>query len=109
MRVMGIDDRLTRELVRRILTATQADRIILFGSAASGTMTPDSDLDLLVVEPNPEDTREESVKLRRALDDVGYPVDVMVISKQRFEETKNVFGGIAYPAHKYGRVLYEAA
>lgn len=106
---MGIDDRLTRELVRRILTATQADRIILFGSAASGTMTPDSDLDLLVVEPNPEDTREESVKLRRALDDVGYPVDVMVISKQRFEETKNVFGGIAYPAHKYGRVLYEAA
>lgn len=106
---MGIDDRLTREMVRRILAATEADRIILFGSAASGTMTPDSDIDLLVVEPNPEDTREESVRLRRALDDVGYPVDVMVISTQRFEETKSIFGGIAYPAHKYGRVLYEAA
>jgi hypothetical protein len=28
---------------------------------------------------------------------------------QRFEETKGVIGGIAYPAHKYGRVLCEAA
>jgi hypothetical protein len=34
---------------------------------------------------------------------------VIVISRERFEETKNIFGGIAYPAHKYGRVLYEAA
>jgi hypothetical protein len=49
------------------------------------------------------------VKIRRALDDVGYPIDVIVISTKRFEETKNIFGGIAYPACKYGRVLYEAA
>jgi len=26
----------------------------------------------------------------------------------RYDETKDVIGGIAYPAHKYGRVLYEA-
>ena len=25
------------------------------------------------------------------------------------EESKDIFGGIAYPAHKYGRVIYEAA
>jgi hypothetical protein len=31
------------------------------------------------------------------------------MSAERFEETKNIIGGIAYPAHKYGRVLYEAA
>ena len=66
-------------------------------------------LDLLVVEPQPGNTREESVRIRRALDEVGYPIDVIVISTERFEETKNVLGGIAYPAHKYGRVLYEGA
>lgn len=33
----------------------------------------------------------------------------IVISSERFEETKSIIGGIAYPAHKYGRVLYEAA
>lgn len=105
---MGIDDTLTGELVRRILTAARPDRIILFGSAATGTMTCDSDIDLLVVEPEPGNTREASVKIRRALDEVGYPVDVIVMSTERFEETKNIFGGIAYPAHKYGRTLYEA-
>jgi len=26
-----------------------------------------------------------------------------------FEETKNVVGGIAYPANKHGRVIHEAA
>ena len=72
-------------------------------------MTRDSDIDLLVVEPAPGNTREESVRIRRALGDVGHPIDVLVISTERFEETKNIFGGIAYPAHKYGRVLYETA
>ena len=41
------------------------DRIILFGSAATGQMTEDSDLDLLVVEPEPANTRDRSVKIRR--------------------------------------------
>lgn len=41
--------------------------------------------------------------------DLHYPVDVIVMSTARFEETKDLIGGIAYPARKYGRVLYEAA
>ena len=69
----------------------------------------DSDLDLLVVEPEPANARDRSVKIRRALGDVQYPVDVIVMSSERFEETKDIIGGLAYPAHKYGRVLYEAA
>jgi hypothetical protein len=28
---------------------------------------------------------------------------------ERFEESKNVVGGNAYPANKYGKVIYEAA
>ena len=52
---------------------------------------------------------DPSVRIRRALGDVQYPVDVIVISSERFEETKDIIGGIAYPAQKYGRVLYEAA
>jgi hypothetical protein len=44
-----------------------------------------------------------------ALGDVRYPVDVIVMSSERFEETRNLIGGVAYPANKYGRVLYEAA
>ena len=97
------------EVVRRVLTVVRPDRIILFGSAAGGSMTKDSDLDLLVVQPEPANTRDQSVRIRRALGDVRYPVDVIVMSTERFEETKNLIGGIAYPAHKYGRVLYAPA
>jgi len=106
---MGVDETLLNEVVRRVLTVARPDRIILFGSAATGQMTEDSDLDLLVVEPEPVNTRDRSIKIRRALGDVHYPVDVIVMSSERFEETKNIVGGIAYPARKYGRVLYEAA
>jgi uncharacterized protein len=106
---MGVDETLLNEVVRRVLTVARPNRIILFGSAVTGQMTQDSDLDLLVVEPDPADTRDRSVKIRRALGDIHYPVDVIVMSTERFEETKSVIGGIAYPANKYGRVLYEAA
>ncbi len=106
---MGVDESLLSEVVRRILTVASPDRIILFGSAVTGTMTKDSDLDLLVVERDPGSAWHESVKIRRALGNVGYPIDVIVIGTQRFEETKNVIGGIAFPANKYGRVLYDAA
>ena len=108
MRGMGIDDSLTGEIVRRVLSVANPDRIILFGSAATGEMTRDSDIDLLIVEAAPTNQHEESVKIRSAIGDVDHPVDVIVIPTERFEATKDIFGGIAYPAHKYGRVLYEA-
>jgi predicted nucleotidyltransferase len=105
---MGIDESLTWEIVRRVLAVAQAERIILFGSAAAGTMTPDSDIDLLVVEPAPQDTRKMSVLIGDALRGLGFPFDVVVMASERFEETKDLIGGLAYPADKYGRVIYEA-
>lgn len=106
---MGLDERLLDEIVRRVLSVAHPDRIILFGSAAAGQMTKDSDIDLLVVEPAPGNIRERSVEIREALGYVGYPIDVIVIPTERFERTKGVVGGIAFPANKYGRVIYAAA
>ncbi|MBI5115425.1 nucleotidyltransferase domain-containing protein [Candidatus Poribacteria bacterium] len=106
---MGIDESLIHEITRRILSIASPDKIILFGSAATNTMTRDSDVDLLVVEPNPADHSEESVRIHDALRGLGYPFDVIVISTEWFEESKEVIGGIAYPANKYGKVIYEAA
>jgi len=106
---MGIDESLVEEIVRRVLAAAAPDKIILFGSAATGEMTRDSDIDLLIVEPDPGDRRKKSVRVHHALRGLGYPFDVIVISTEWFEESKNVIGGIAYPANKYGKVIYEAA
>ncbi len=105
----GLDERLQAEIVRRVLSVASPDRIILFGSAAAGEMTSDSDIDLLVVEPDPADTRRESVKIGDALRGLGFAFDVVVVASHWFEASKNVIGGIAYPAHKYGKVIYGAA
>jgi uncharacterized protein len=106
---MGIDESLVQEIVRRVLFAAKPDRIILFCSAAAGTMTRDSDIDLLVLEPQPDSLHEESVKIRRAIGDLNYPFDVIIMPTEQFEETKDHVGGLAFPANKYGRVIYEAA
>jgi len=50
---MGVDDSLLSEIVRRVLSVARPDTIILFGSAVSGRMTKDSDIDLLIVDPSP--------------------------------------------------------
>jgi predicted nucleotidyltransferase len=106
---MGIDEQTIQEIVQRILTAAKPDKIILFGSAATGPMTRDSDVDLLIVEPDTSDQRNEYVRIIKALWDIRYPFDVLFIDTRWFEESKDIIGGIAYPANKYGKVIYEAA
>jgi uncharacterized protein len=105
----AISQELVDEIVRRVLTVAHPKRIILFGSAAAGKMTEDSDIDLLVLEADPRDRRRESVRIGDALRGLGYSFDVIVMATERFEESKSVFGGLAYPAEKSGKVLYEAA
>ncbi len=96
------------ELVSRICNAVQPNRIILFGSAATGEMTPDSDIDLLVLNPAPVEQKEEVKRIRESLRSLGLAIDVFVLSTERFEETKDIVGGISHPAHKYGKVIYES-
>lgn len=44
------------------------------------------------------------------VESLGVLRDVVVTDgiRYRFEETKSVIGGLAYPANKYGKVIYEA-
>jgi len=106
---MGIDQNLVEEIVRRVTTVIAAERIIVFGSAATGEMTRDSDIDLLILEKSIGNGREDWLRVQEALVDLGYPFDIILMTWQRFEETKNIIGGIAYPANKHGKVVYEAA
>ena len=106
---MDLDQNLIEEIISRILAVSPAERIIIFGSAAAGKMTRDSDIDLLVLKSAPVNPRQESVRVRRALSGLGYPFDIIVMATERFDESKGVIGGIAFPANKYGKVIYEAA
>lgn len=102
-------DELKDEIVRRVLSVVRPAQVILFGSAAKGSVAQDSDVDLLVLEDDGSDPVKQARRIRGSLRGLGIPFDVIVMSTERFEETKGVIGGIAYPAHKYGVVIYEAA
>ena len=105
---MYIDQNLIADIVDRAVEALQPSRIILFGSAASGTMTSDSDIDLLVLKEDITDLGA-TVWLLEVLQGLGFAFDVFVMTTERFEESKYVIGGLAFPADKYGEVIYEAA
>jgi predicted nucleotidyltransferase len=95
------------EIRKRIVDALAPERVILFGSYAERQATADSDLDLLVVTARPLDREERLARTQGLFRDMPLPVQVITISRQEFEETRDVIGGIAHPAAKYGRVIYE--
>ncbi len=100
-------DELLREITERIVNALAPERVILFGSYAEGRATADSDLDLLVVTERPLSREERLTRTQGLFRDLPLSVQVITISQQTFAETRDVMGGIAYPASKYGRIIYE--
>ena len=103
-----VNETVLNEVLRRIRRVTRPDRVVLFGSAAAGAMSSDSDVDILVLESDPGNHLQESARIRRELKGLGFPFDVFVMKTDRFEATKDFIGGLAYPAHHYGRTIYAA-
>jgi predicted nucleotidyltransferase len=101
----GIVATLTETLVR----AARPRRIILFGSQARGNAAEDSDFDVMVVEDRPVDRFQEMVRLNRVLRSLDIPVDLLVVSEEKFQYWRDTPGNVYYEAASDGKVLYEAA
>lgn len=97
-----------KQVIQQIVERYHPQKIVLFGSHAYGEPHEGSDLDLLVVVSRPQRHRERwqvAWELRRHS---PLPLQIVFMGQQEFEETKDVVGGLAYPAHHWGKVLYEA-
>lgn len=92
------------ELVRRY----RPERVVLFGSYAYGSPHEESDIDLLIVTDH-SPRREE---LWRAAHELGCqlraPLQLGAMRPEEYAETRDIIGGVAYPAHQWGVVLYDA-
>ena len=100
------------ELVRCLLTAGQPSAIILFGSEARGHATEDSDLDILIIEPeSPQSPLQRATTYRMALLDfalkLGRGIDILVYTPQEIEEWASVPNAFLTTAVREGKVLYE--
>jgi predicted nucleotidyltransferase len=108
MDVTTLAEQEIEELVRRVVEVADPEMIILFGSAARGTMGPDSDLDLLVVKGGEYDRREVWLRIDRALRSLARPADVILATPWDIERYKDSFCLVYYPALREGRVIYDA-
>lgn len=79
--------------------------MILFGSHARGEETADSDVDFLVIEPEVENRFEEWSRLRRSVDDILLPVDIIVLDEALAERRAKVPGTMVYHALRDGQVF----
>jgi predicted nucleotidyltransferase len=93
--------------VQRIAQALRPDRIILFGSYANGTPTPDSDVDLLVVMNTSASAKDRHLSVCRLLRPRPFPVDILVKTPQELEWALDKGDFFIREIVTQGRVLYE--
>ena len=85
--VEEVDEELLKEVVRRIVSAVDPEKIILFGSHAYGKAKKGSDLDLLVIVKESSLPRyKRSVPIYKALAGILVPKDVVVYTEKEIEE-----------------------
>lgn len=78
-----------QRLVQRIVAEVHPLRIILFGSAAHDGLSPDSDLDMLVVMPEGAHRRRTAQLLYRRIRGIARPFDILVATPSDLEKHHN--------------------
>ncbi len=94
-------------IIDKVAVPFGALRIILFGSYARDEAGPDSDIDLLVVLPETHDKWQAAIDIRRSLNTLPVPKDVIVTTPEEIEQRGHVVGTVLQSALKEGRVIYE--
>ena len=100
---------LLNEITSRLKDALHPLRIYLFGSHAAGSADPDSDLDLLIVVPDTNQSRHDlALKGRANLRDCVVPMDLIVCTRSDIEKWQNVKCTLIYTVMRKGKLLYES-
>ena len=83
-----IDESIISNLINRIASNVNPDKIYLFGSYATGMANEDSDIDILVVKETLEPRYKRSIEIQRLLIGLKLPVDILVYTNEEFENEK---------------------
>ncbi len=97
------------QVVQRIARAFSPQKVILFGSYASGNPGPDSDLDLLVVMPTDLPMHKRAVPFHLLFRPKPCAMDILVYTPQEVAYWRGTANHIVTEALSSGKVIYEGS
>ncbi len=97
------------EIVDKIVSGYNPEKIILFGSYAIGNPTENSDLDLFVIKETDLPRPERAVQVRKTIYGLMIPIDLIVYTPKEVDELKNKKYGFVYEVLNTGKTLYDKA
>jgi predicted nucleotidyltransferase len=97
---------MTEDIVNQIIEKYKPQKIILFGSAAREDLSPDSDLDFLIIKKDvPYYGRERIQELSRLIER-HVPVDFLIYKPREFQERLKMGDPFLKAIVEEGKVLY---
>jgi predicted nucleotidyltransferase len=96
---MTISQRKIEEVAARLGKASNAQKVILFGSYACGVPREDSDVDFLVVSDSSLPRHKRSRQLYALFDQYPFPMDILVYTPREVED------GVRTPDSFVARVM----
>ena len=97
------------EIIERLVAAYHPERIYLFGSKARGQAGPDSDYDLMVVVSDDAPPEQRRSRLAyQALRGTAMAADILVWTRQAFDERLHLRASLPATILREGRLVYAA-
>lgn len=93
-------------VVERLIDGYQPDRIILFGSRATGAARDGSDIDLVIVKETDQRPIDRRVEVEGLLSDRRVPLDLLVYTPRELRELYAAGDPFIVTVVETGRVLY---
>lgn len=94
-------------VLQRLIDAYDPERVILFGSHATGAAERESDIDLLIVKETDRRPTDRRIEVERLLFDRRIPLDILVYTPQELRDLYAAGSPFVEDVIETGRVLYK--
>lgn len=97
-----------RQVAGQLGRQLQPDKVILFGSYASGRPGPESDVDLFIIMRSRQRPAARAAAVSKLLDPRPFPVDIVVRTPREVRRRLALGDSFIEEILQRGKVLYEA-
>lgn len=95
------------EVINKIASNYNPEKIILFGSYAIGKQTEDSDLDLLIIKESDLSRPQRSILIRKMLFGTNIPLDLIVYTPSEITRDLSQPNSFINNVFSSGKIVYE--